>query len=82
MNVLGINSSGTHESGACLLRDGELVFACAEERLSRKKQDSAFPVRAIQAALDFGRLKPSDVDHVAFSWPRPREVYAHDLKLL
>ncbi len=82
MNVLGINSSGTHESGACLLQDGELVFACAEERLSRKKQDSAFPVRAIQAALDFGRLKPSDVDHVAFSWPRPREVYAHDLKLM
>ena len=82
MNIVGINSSGTHESGACLLRDGELVFACAEERLSRKKQDSAFPVRAIQAALDFGGLKPSDVDHVAFSWPRPREVYAHDLKLL
>ena len=28
-----------HNSGVCLLRDGELVFAIEEERLSRKKYD-------------------------------------------
>src|SRR5437879_8048623 len=68
MNILGI-TFGFHESAACLVQDGKLVFACAEERLSRKKQDSSFPVRAIQAALDSGGLKPSDVDHVAIGWP-------------
>ena len=82
MNILGVSFSGSHESAACLVQDGDLVFACAEERLSRRKQDSAVPMRAIQAALDFAGLKPSDVDHVAFSWPRPRELYAHNLRLL
>ena len=51
MNILGISYS-MHESAACLLQDGELKFACAEERLSKVKQDAAFPVRSIQAALD------------------------------
>jgi carbamoyltransferase len=81
MNILGL-SFGFHESAACLVQDGRLVFACAEERLSRKKLDSAFPVRAIQAALDFAGLTPGDVDHIAIGWPRPWEGYAHSLKLL
>ena len=82
MNILGINSSGFHESSVCLLQDGKVVFACAEERLSRVKQDKRFPKLAIQAALDFAGLKPSDVDHVAFSFPRPWDRYRHDLKLM
>ena len=28
-----------HNSGVCLLKDGELVFSIEEERLSRKKYD-------------------------------------------
>ena len=28
-----------HNSGICLLKDGELVFSIEEERLSRKKYD-------------------------------------------
>src|SRR5437899_343916 len=82
MNIIGINFSGFHESSACLVKDGELLFACAEERLSRIKQDKAFPVRAIQAALDFAGLTPADVDHVTFGFPKPWERYRHDLKLL
>jgi carbamoyltransferase len=81
MNILGI-TFGFHESAACLLRDGKLVFACAEERLTRQKQDSSFPVRAIQAALDFAGLKMSNIDYVAIGWPRPSKTYAHDLKLI
>lgn len=81
MNILGISYS-MHESAACLVQDGRLVFACAEERLSRRKQDASFPVLAIQAALKHAGLKPEDVDHVAIGWPRPTETYAHNLKLL
>ena len=81
MNILGISYS-MHESAACLLQDGKLVFACAEERLSRRKQDASFPVLAIQAALKHAGLKMQDVDHVAIGWPRPAETYAHNLKLL
>ena len=81
MNILGV-SFGFHESAACLVRDGELVFACAEERLTGQKQDSSFPIRAIQAALDFAGLKMSDIDHVAIGWPRPIETYRHNLRLM
>ena len=81
MNILGISYS-MHESAACLVQDGKLVFACAEERLSRRKQDASFPVLAIKAALKHGGLKPEDVDHVAIGWPKPAGTYAHNLKLL
>src|SRR5207253_10051506 len=79
MNILGIAYS-MHESSACLVQDGELVFACAEERLSRKNKDGSFPGRAIRAALDFAGLKPDDVDHVAIGWPKPFVTCKHNPK--
>jgi carbamoyltransferase len=71
-----------HESAACLLQDGKLVFACAEERLSGIKQDNSFPVRAIQRALDFVAIKPADLDHVAIGWSKPGVTARHDVKLM
>lgn len=81
MNIIGISAAGYHESSVCLMQDGQLVFACAEERLSRIKQDSGFPELALQAALDFAHLRPGDIDHVAFSFPHPWHSHRHDLKL-
>jgi len=71
-----------HESAACLVQDGKLVFACAEERLSRVKQDAGFPVNAIQAALDFSGLKISDIDHVALGWSSPGCTFRHNAKMI
>jgi carbamoyltransferase len=65
MNVLGI-SCFYHDSAAALLRDGEVVAACQEERLSRKKHDSGFPVRAIRYVLKEAGLRPEDLDAVGF----------------
>ena len=56
MNILGV-SFAMHESAACLVQDGRLTFACAEERVSRRQKDGAFPVLAIQSALDFAGLR-------------------------
>ena len=42
-----------HDSSACIARDGELLFAVAEERISRIKHDAGFPHLAIRACLDF-----------------------------
>ena len=81
MNILGISYS-LHESAACLLKDGKLVFACAEERLSRIKQDARFPVNAIQAALDFAGLKIEDIDHVALGWSAPGATSKHNAKMI
>ena len=39
MLTLGINYSQMHDSSACIVRDGKLLFAVAEERLSRLKRE-------------------------------------------
>lgn len=65
MHILGL-SAYYHDSAACLLRDGDIVAAAQEERFSRKKHDSGFPVHAIQYCLREGALKPSDIDYIVF----------------
>jgi carbamoyltransferase len=65
MNVLGI-SCFYHDSAAALLRDGQILAACQEERLSRKKHDSGFPSRAIKYVLKEAGVGPQDLDAVGF----------------
>ena len=50
MISIGINYSQMHDSSACIARDGEVLFAVAEERLSRVKHDARFPALAIRRA--------------------------------
>jgi carbamoyltransferase len=69
-----------HDSSACIVRDGELLFAVAEERLTRVKHDSAFPRLAIQACLEFAGVQAQRLDEVCFGWPRAGAAYQHDLK--
>ena len=64
-HVLGI-SCFYHDSAAALLRDGEIVAACQEERLSRKKHDSGFPARAIRYVLREAGISPEQLDAVGF----------------
>src|SRR5580693_8775092 len=80
MISLGINYSQMHDSAACIARDGEVLFAIAEERLSRVKQDASFPVRAIGACLDFANVKPEELDFVCQGWPEAGTILRHDLK--
>src|SRR5271154_2753725 len=80
MITLGINYSQMHDSSACIVVDGELVFAVAEERISRVKHDAGFPRNAIQACLDFGKVKAEQLDEVCFGWQHPGAAYRHDLK--
>jgi carbamoyltransferase len=80
MITLGINYSQMHDSSACLVRDGELVFAVAEERISRAKHDARFPENAIRACLDFARVKAEQLDEVCFGWQVAGAAFRHDLK--
>jgi len=79
MISIGINYSQMHDSSACIARDGEVLFAVAEERLSRAKHDARFPVLAIRACLDFARVSAEEVDFVCQGWPQARATYLHDL---
>jgi carbamoyltransferase len=80
MLTLGINYSQMHDSSACIIRDGELLFAVAEERISRLKHDAGFPKNAIQACLDFAGVRAQQMDEVCFGWQTAGPVYRHDLK--
>ena len=82
MITLGINYNRMHDASACIARDGELLFAVAEERLSRLKHDAGFPRLAIQACLDFACVRAAQVDEVCFGWSTPGPGFRHDLKCL
>lgn len=65
MNILGI-SCFYHDAAACLVRDGIVVAAAAEERFTRRKHDQRFPVNAIGACLRQGDLVIQEVDAIAY----------------
>jgi carbamoyltransferase len=79
MLTLGINY-GSHDSAAAIARDGEILFATAEERLSRKKHDAGFPLHAIRACLAHAKAGLADLNEVAFGWQQPSAVRAADLR--
>ena len=64
-SILGI-SAFYHDSAASLIIDGKIIAAAQEERFSRKKHDSSFPLNAIKFVLNFGKLKISELDHIVF----------------
>lgn len=63
--ILGI-SCYYHDSAAVLLKDGEIVYALQEERLSRKKQDSRFPRKSINFILEKTGLEVTDLDQIIY----------------
>ncbi|MDE1850434.1 MAG: hypothetical protein KGH54_01410 [Candidatus Micrarchaeota archaeon] len=65
MYVLGLWDG--HDSGAALLEDGKIIFAANEERYTKRKLEIKFPYNSIRAALEYAKIKPTDVEIVAFS---------------
>ena len=65
MNILGL-SFYYHDSSAALVQDGTLLAAAEEERFSRLKHDSGFPMLAIEFVLKQAGLTIHDVDYVVF----------------
>jgi len=65
VKILGI-SAHYHDSAAALVVDGVPVCAVQEERLSRHKNDAAFPAQAIEWCLDRAGIAPEDLDAVVF----------------
>lgn len=67
MNIIGYFHG--IDPAACLVRDGELVAFCEEERLVRYKHaPNMFPVRAIEYCLKSAGLGLRDVDAFAYGW--------------
>src|SRR5262249_20705967 len=55
---------------AALVVDGRPVASVQEERLSRRKNDAAFPLAAIEWCLDHTGMSPDDLDAIVF-YERP-----------
>ena len=73
--ILGINAFHA-DSAACVVIDGELKFAVAEERLGkREKHCPRFPENAIRRALQDSGVRLRDVTHVAIA-RNPKANYA------
>ncbi|MGD9874786.1 MAG: carbamoyltransferase [Kiritimatiellia bacterium] len=78
MNILGI-SAFYHDSAAALVRDGQIIAAAQEERFTRKKHDSNFPVNAVRYCLAEGGIQSGQLDAVAF-YDKPINKFARILE--
>ena len=78
MNILGI-SAFYHDSAAALVCDGRIVAAAQEERFSRKKHDSRFPVHAIRYCLAEGGVAADGIDAMVF-YDKPITKFARILE--
>tara|TARA_Y100000310_G_scaffold39520_1_gene37077 strand:+ start:2885 stop:4645 length:1761 start_codon:yes stop_codon:yes gene_type:complete len=65
MYVLGI-SCFYHDSSASLIKDGKVVAAAQEERFTRKKHDTSFPINAIKYCLESENISIQDINHIGF----------------
>src|SRR3954449_6561954 len=61
--VLGINAYD-HDVSACLLRNGEVAFAIAKERINRMKNAAGFYHEAVDYCLKAEGITIDDVDLV------------------
>jgi len=65
MYILGI-SCFYHDSSATLLKDGKIVAAAAEERFTRKKHDTSFPINSIKFCLESQNITIQEINFIGF----------------
>ena len=63
--VLGVFDG--HNSGACLLKNGKIISAISEERLTRLKNDSGYPKNSVEKVLGYSGLTSEDIDIIALA---------------
>ncbi len=67
MRVLGI-SPLDKDATASFMEDGRIVFACAEERLTRLKLQDGFPYLAVKLGFERTGWDPASIDAVAYAF--------------
>jgi len=65
MYILGI-SCFYHDSSVALLKDGKIIAAAQEERFTRKKHDTSFPINAIKYCLKSQNITIKNIDYIGF----------------
>lgn len=75
MFILGIANDET--ASACILKDGKLLAAASEERFTRIKMDSNWPVNSINYCLRFAGVDLEDIDIFAYGWSAGFDAEKH-----
>lgn len=70
MYILGTKTSG-HDTAAAIVKDGQIIAACAQERFDRKKHSKGFPKEAISFCLGQAGITIEEVDLVAIPFNYP-----------
>ena len=65
MYVLGIWDG--HDCGAAIVKGNQVLAAVNEERFTKNKLDIGFPTNSIQFCLDFLKLSPDQIKHIAIN---------------
>ncbi len=63
--ILGI-SAYYHDSAASIIIDGNIIAAAQEERFTRKKHDSSFPINAVKYVLSEAGIEYNDLTAISF----------------
>jgi len=64
--ILGINCNHA-DSSACIIRNGELLFAIEEERINRIKHWAGLPCASIEACLKYTKINLIDITDIAIN---------------
>lgn len=75
MTILGVSHG--HDAGAALYKDGEIIVAITDERLSRIKKSFGLmsvtvPLKSINYCLDYAQIEMDDVDYVIYNVTQQR----------
>lgn len=55
-----------HDSAIALVKDGQIITALQEERVTRIKNDSSFPSNALELILQKNGINPEEIEGVAY----------------
>ena len=67
MKILGI-SPLDKDATASIVEDGRILYAAGEERFSRVKQQSGFPKKALEDALNYTNTSIDEIDKVVYAF--------------
>ena len=64
--ILGLNCNHA-DSSACIIRNGELLFAIEEERINRIKHWAGLPINSIKECLKFTKIEINEITDIAIN---------------
>ena len=64
--IIGLNIYHA-DSSACIMKNGEIIFAIEEERVNRIKHWAGFPIKSIKACLNYANISLDEVSYIAIN---------------